>query len=758
MDLGGSVWLRTFTIALTISFICAVHAQVAVQLLEAGPGTPVPYGHVAYEVVGSGARTIAVTGPNGAVQLPLSSEQLTHGVALHISFVGFTSISDTLFEAAPRTYRLQRDPLALGDLVVTGQYAPGTPEAAVQKLRVIDAQQIRRMAANNLGDALRNQLNVRLAQDNVLGASLTMQGLGGENVKVLIDGVPVVGRQNGNVDLSQIDLTGIERIEVVEGPLSVNYGTNALAGTINLITRKGAGAPLVLKGSAYAEHIGRLNTTVMLARRWGRSNVTITGGRNAFSGWDPREQGIPGFAPQLADSERYQQWKPREQYFARVGYRWNSEPWSFGYKGELLHDRIVDRGRPRAPYNETAFDAAYVTQRLDNALFMEHRFGKGRRLQAQAAYNTYLRTRNTWLRDLTTLSEELVAQSGMQDTTRFDLTNMRATFASAPDSTALTYELGADINYETGAGERIAGDGRSIGDYALFASAQYAATRDLVLRPGARFAYNTRYGAPIIPSLNVRWRMNDGFTLRASYAQGFRAPSLKELYFYFVDVNHDIVGNEALKAERSQSSSVGLGYRHAREKVVYTSELNAFYNDVDDLITLAQVAGSRYTYVNVGRLRTAGGSIGAGWDNGHWIVSLGTSLTARRDALAPASDDPWWVTSEVRASVTKEWRRLGWSGSLFWKYQGQQVNYVLGLDGSVDRGSIASFHLADASLTKQLWRRRLALTAGCKDLFDVRNLQATSATGVHDAGGTSVPMTTGRTWFVRVELELKGKE
>jgi len=50
------------------------------------------------------------------------------------------------------------------------------------------------------------------------------------------------------------------------------------------------------------------------------------------------------------------------------------------------------------------------------------------------------------------------------------------------------------------------------------------------------------------------------------------------------------------------------------------------------------------------------------------------------------------------------------------------------------------------------------LTAGCKDLFDVRNLQATSATGVHDAGGTSVPMTTGRTWFVRVELELKGKE
>ncbi|MBK9274597.1 MAG: TonB-dependent receptor plug domain-containing protein [Flavobacteriales bacterium] len=90
------------------------------------------------------------------------------------------------------------------------------------------------MAANTLGEALRNELTVRLGQDNILGTAVSMQGLGGENVKVLVDGVPVIGRQDGNLDLAQLDLTGIERVEVVEGPLSVNYGTNALAGTINL--------------------------------------------------------------------------------------------------------------------------------------------------------------------------------------------------------------------------------------------------------------------------------------------------------------------------------------------------------------------------------------------------------------------------------------------------------------------------------------------------------------------------------------------
>ena len=53
----------------------------------------------------------------------------------------------------------------------------------------------------------------------------------------MIDDVAVIGRLNGNIDLSQINLNNVERIEIVEGPLSVEYGTDALAGTINLITK-----------------------------------------------------------------------------------------------------------------------------------------------------------------------------------------------------------------------------------------------------------------------------------------------------------------------------------------------------------------------------------------------------------------------------------------------------------------------------------------------------------------------------------------
>jgi outer membrane receptor for ferrienterochelin and colicins len=570
--------------------------------------------------------------------------------------------------------------------------------------------------------------------------------------------VPVIGRQDGNIDLAQIDLTGIERVEIVEGPLSVNYGTNALAGTINMITRKGGGRPATLKASAYAEHIGRLNTTVSGTRHWGSNDITLTAGRNFFAGWDPRQTGFVDLSPARADTLRVQQWKPREQFFGRLGYRRVGKRWDFGYKAEAMHDVITNRGLPRAPYYETAFDERYTTIRLDNAINAERRFGNGRKVTALVAHNRYTRYSNLWYRDLTTLSEQLVGATGEQDTSGFTLTNVRAVLVNAKDSAKITYEAGMDLNLETGTGRRIGDGNEGIGDYAAFASAEYRPLAALTVRPGVRYAYNTRYGAPVIPSLNLRWQLEHGFTVRASYASGFRAPSLKELYLLFVDVNHDIVGSTDLRAERSHNFSAALAYRHAKDKGVYTSEVSGFYNVIEDLITLAQVSGARYSYVNIGQYRTMGGSMGAGWDNGHWTISTGASLTGRYDDLAAATSSPYLFTTEVRASVTKQWLRKGWSGSVFWKWQDRLSNYRLLADGTLGRSFVAAYHMADASLTKRVWAGRVALTAGCKNLFNVKNLNASVAGGAHSGGGSAVPMSTGRLAFVRIELDLKRNE
>lgn len=748
--------------ALALSFLLlgtAGAAQVPMLVRDAATREPVAYAHVAWQALGTAGKGVVVAGPDGKLTLPVDPATVPNGIAVRIDFIGFMPVQDTLRSTRPCTFNLKcAQQFNLDDVVVTGQYRPTTADRAVQRMHVIGAGQIERMAAQGLADVLGQELNMRLAQDNVLGTSMSMRGLGGENVKILVDGVPVIGRQDGNLDLAQLDLTGIERVEVIEGPLSVNYGTNALAGTINLITKKGGGNGSSLKAVAYTELVGRLNLSVAAGLRLGRNDLLMTIGRNYFGGWGPGQDAAYDFDRHLADSSRYQPWKPREQYFGRLNYRFAlNKRWTVNYKGEAMQDRIFDRGLPRAPYAESAFDSEFLTKRMDNALFAKGDVGRCGHVDALIAHDVYDRTKSTWIRNLTTLDE--VPVPGEADNTRFTLTNARGTWSSASDSARLGYELGIDINQETAAGERLAdGTEKRIADNAVFGTLQWKPVRPLIVRPGVRASHNTQYSAPIVPSLDIRYQLAPALALRASYAEGFRAPSLKELYLYFVDVNHDIHGNPGLVAESSNNYSLSLSYRKALEKGVVRAELAGFHDRVHNLITLVQEGATLYSYVNVGEYRTLGGSASVNWDGGHWLLGAGAALTGRYDTLGLAGGGASYdLAPEANVNATRSWRKQGWSITAFAKYQGEQQNYIQLADGSLGRGSIAAYVMADASLAKRLWNDRLMVTAGCKNIGNVTDLNATMGNGgAHgDAGTGSVPLATGRTYFVRLTLEMK---
>ncbi|MFT3885820.1 MAG: TonB-dependent receptor [Flavobacteriales bacterium] len=750
-------YMRSILLCFALALGTVLMAQVDVRVVDAGDGTAIPFAHVAVLSADSVKQAGANADDQGHAVLP--KDVLSRGgMLVQASALGYRTLVVPA-GAGPLRMALQRANNQLGDLVVTGQYGPTRADQAVHKVRVIDQEQLRKLAANDLSDALRNELNIRLSQDNVLGSSMSMQGLSGENVKILVDGIPVIGRQDGNIDLTQIGLNGIDRIEVVEGPLSVSYGTNALAGTVNLITKRNAGTAPTLRVMTYAEQIGRLDMWASASQRFGRHGFTLNLGRDYFNGWNPGQAGIPSFAATVADSTRFQQWKPREKYSARLNYRWYGEKWQLGYKGEFNNDRITNRGLPRPPYNESAFDEQYLTERFDNAFFADRYWAQGRKLSIIAAHDRYVRRRNTWARDLTTLGEQLVTTEGMQDTSRFTLTNVRAVYASAADSARLRYEFGTDLNYETGAGQRIGKGEQAIGDYAVYTSVEYRPLSRLVLRPAVRYAHNTVYGAPLVPSFNLRYQVKPTLALRASYARGFRAPSLKELYFLFVDVNHNIQGNMDLKAESSNNYGASLTWARTRNERTWRAEISGFFNDINDLITLAQVDGTLYSYVNIGRYRTAGGNLGAGWEDKHWTITVGGNLTGRSDDLAQQQDQTYLWSNEVRGSVGRRWKKAGLSAQVFYKRQGRLGNYIYLSDGSVGRGTIHAYDMADASLTKSLWKDRLRATVGAKNLFDVQNVATSQGSGgVHSQSATSIPVLTGRIWFVRLELGITGKE
>jgi outer membrane receptor for ferrienterochelin and colicins len=127
----------------------------------------------------------------------------------------------------------------LGEVVITGQYKPQSVKNSVYQVRVINSERIRQSGATEIKQVLANQLGFRFSNDNTIGTTdVQLMGMSGRNVKILLDGVPMVDRGDTRESLNQVDVNTIERIEIVEGPMSVSYGSDALAGVINIITKK----------------------------------------------------------------------------------------------------------------------------------------------------------------------------------------------------------------------------------------------------------------------------------------------------------------------------------------------------------------------------------------------------------------------------------------------------------------------------------------------------------------------------------------
>jgi len=150
-------------------------------------------------------------------------------VVRQLSYIGYATRVDTIYQSgALQELKLLKDSRSLGEVTVTGNFMETHARTDLVPVQVLQRSDFEKRGAVTVKDLLTQELNVQVGTDPVLGASVTMQGTGGEHIKILVDGVPVIGRQNGAIDLGQLNLSNIERVEMIKGPMSVMYGTDAL--------------------------------------------------------------------------------------------------------------------------------------------------------------------------------------------------------------------------------------------------------------------------------------------------------------------------------------------------------------------------------------------------------------------------------------------------------------------------------------------------------------------------------------------------
>lgn len=683
-----------------------------------------------------------ITDNTGLVSVPDSGTYL-----IQVAHPGFRNFQDTLkvYHQRPKPLIIQLKSLEydLNEFVVTGEFEIKTVDQSLNKVRSIDRKRIERQGAVNLRDLLSNELNIRLSVDPELGTGMSLQGVSGQNIKILIDGVPVIGRTDGTIDLTQINLANIERVEIIEGPMSVMYGSDALGGVINLITKKSTTHTWEGNANSYHESNGTWNFDGRAGFRKKKVHAQVSGGRNFFEG------------VAIGNDIRSRTWKPKMQYFGDfvLGYRYKNS--LHRIQSSAFYEKLSNKSEPVfTPYAIYARDTYFHTFRTSNALFSDFRLNAKSTFNSIVNYSTYSRIKATYRKDLVNLTERMINETDAQDTARFTLWMFRGVYTHRFNK-KWQLQTGYDINLESGSGKRLLNNRQFINDYAVFGSVEYVPVSRVSIKAGSRFIYNSRYGAPVVPSLNTKIDITSWMALRASYARGFRAPGLKELSLYFVDVNHNIQGNENLSAERSNNYNMSLSVSGKALGWIVRAEPSVFYNEIFDMISLVVVNPQiqLYQYANIDYFRTNGMALTGEARREGMQLSAGFSRIGRFSAY---SGNSFLYSNEYRFNGTYTIPKLFIDLSVFYKLTGATPGFALDENSQVVQTRVDSYQNLDVTASRNFWKRRITLVVGAKNLMDVKNVNFSgpSTGGTHGGGSASMPVNMGRTLFVNLRFNL----
>ncbi len=273
----------------------------------------------------------------------------------------------------------------LDPVVVTGQYNPQSVNKSVFEVEVLSRKDIEKMAGNTLEDVLTQNLNLSIIPNSGEGRSGLQQfGFDSEYIKILVDGVPIVGDEGfGNaIDISQINLDDIQQIEIIEGSMGVQFGSNAVTGVINIITRKSSRykwqiTPYVQEetiGDEYnwknkGRHIQSIKIGSRISDNW-YAEASYT--RNDFSGFYGDRKGKNYANPEDAnDGLRGYEWLPKVQNTGKALLNYKKGNFNAFYKFEYFDEETdkyannvrLNPNNTTMTINPTAKDAIFKTNR-----------------------------------------------------------------------------------------------------------------------------------------------------------------------------------------------------------------------------------------------------------------------------------------------------------------------------------------------------------------------------------------------------------
>lgn len=560
------------------------------------------------------------------------------------------------------------DTFSLPAVVVTATRTPLDRKALPTPVSILTGRELRDRGVRTVADALREVPGASVVRSGGTGAQTSLFLRGGESdyVKVLVDGVPV-NDAGGAFDFAHLSTDQVERIEVVRGPVSVLYGSDAVAGVLQLFTRRGSGSPTITAGVLAATGRQRYDGDRYTAYD---TEATVTGAAGSVS-----------YA--LGGGSRYSEGvyplnNERTLHTGNVRLAWTPFPGA-----ELAVTSRLSDGRSHFPTDGAGAlvdENAYLDRRLWSTA-VEGGWQLGDHVDARL-----LLARVT--RDQRAVDEK----DGPADTTGF--------YASTLDFQGSRRLADARINARIPRGTVTAGVAWENAEAATaytsespFGSARAAADHDrttagyylqLLSRPvprlsltlGGRFDDSETYGTFGTYRAGAALRLIHRTRLRGAVGRGFREPGFTESF----GSGFGDLGNPELEPETSRSWEVGIEHQVGPASLAATW----FDQEFDGLIqyTFSPPAPGAPNYFNVGKARSRGLEIEAAAAARRW------SGSASYTWIDTEVLDPGLASDVTFAEGRRLLRRPAHSGSLAARYARDPLGLGLTLNAVGERADV----------------------------------------------------------------------
>ena len=469
--------------------------------------------------------------------------------------------------AVSRTYNLN-------PVVVTGSGHHQRLKSTATPVHVLSSQEIKEQGIATFDAALTRMMPQASMSPNSMGTFLRLNGLGNKYILILINGQKLTGDISNNVDLNRINMSRVKRIEVLDGAASSLYGSDAIAGVINIITDQPTQQMVSITSDTHLSGHGILTEAVTL-------DIFKNGFGSYTSFTHDRADSYQTTDLEYVKGSETETQKTIAPFF--TGYRSNIFGQKFTYApnrhlalnaGLDYSYKITDRPETRQDITGgTDYEMRYKGFRWNVGGI--YKFTARNSLQADFTVDRFrygkqydVETKNYAVGDY--------VQSKKQCSMEGEL---KAILGLVENSTTI---FGADWRKDWL--DATSGNiSQNVYTIAAYAQHEQKLFKDLTATLGLRYTYHETFNSHLTPKVTLMYAPGN-FRLRATYSAGFRAPGLDELYYHYYSVNRGkpqiIFGNQDLNPEKSNYFALNAEYRNE----VIAVSLTGYLNRINDMV------------------------------------------------------------------------------------------------------------------------------------------------------------------------------